>query len=321
MEKVSIIIPVYNIEKYVAKCLDSVTNQSYPNLEIIIVDDGSTDNSLKICKEYQKKDKRIKIIHQENKGLSGARNRGFKESTGDFIWFVDGDDYIEYNSLEVIKSYLKKNDIIVFNYKKINGKKELKIKNKKNDENINIRYMLSCVTAWNKVFKREILEGESFPEGYIYEDIYLIPSLGLKTSKIIFIDEYLYNYVNREHSITNSNFKFKDKIYVMNHVYDKLHLNNKDEAEFIYINNLILPSIVDKVQKGHKYNLKQINDIAKEKFPQYYKNKYWTRGLLRKMFLYCFYKEIFFIPLTMTYFKFKFKNLRYKNIKFSKKFI
>ena len=91
---ISVIIPVYNVEKYLSRCIESVLNQTYRNLEIIIVDDGSTDDSLNICRRYEKKDKRIKVIHQDNGGLSSARNKGLMNSTGEYISFVDSDDWL-----------------------------------------------------------------------------------------------------------------------------------------------------------------------------------------------------------------------------------
>ena len=156
-DKISIIVPIYNTEKFLDKCLNSLVNQTYKNIEIILIDDGSTDNSLNICLDYQKKDNRIKVIHQENKGLSGARNRGFEESTGDYIWYIDSDDYIENDSLKVIKPYLDKYDIIVFNFNEIRDNRVIKIKDTKEYDNVNQKYMLSYAMAWNKIFNRKIL--------------------------------------------------------------------------------------------------------------------------------------------------------------------
>ncbi len=311
MKKISIIIPVYNVEKYLKKCLDSVIKQSYKNLEIIMVDDGSTDNSLNICLDYQKKDFRIKVIHQENKGLSAARNRGFEESTGEYIWFIDSDDFIEENSIEVIKPYLDKYDIIVFNYTEVRKDKVIKMNDTKEYDNVNQKYMLSYVIAWNKIYKRYILDGEKFPEGYIYEDVYLMPTLGLKTNKIVFIDEFLYNHVYRENSIINSGFKLDDKLYALKHLDEKLAYNYKDELELIYIHNLLIACLMDKTTNYHLYN--EINVVMKDKFPNYYNNKYWVRqGFLKKIFLYCFYKKLYFIPNMLLYVKININKLKEK---------
>ena len=315
MKKISIIISVYNEENYLKRCLDSVISQSYKNLEIIIVDDGSTDNSLNICLEYQKNDKRIKVIHQENKGLCASRNNGLSNATGDYIWFIDGDDFIEENSLEVIKPYLNNYDIIVFNYNEVRDNKLIKMNDTKEYDNVNKKYILGYIGVWNKIFKREILEGEKFPEGYMHDDIYLIPTFGLKTNKIVFVNEYLYNHVNRSSSITNSGFYLKDKLYALEHLENVLGLEYRDEVEYLYIIHLLLSSIFDKVIRHYKYNFKEINNIMKEKFPKYYKNKYWVgRGLFRKTFLYCFYKNIFIICIMMANIKIQLNKFRYQKM-------
>lgn len=116
--KVSIIVPVYNVEKYIHKCIDSILAQTYRNLEIILVDDGSPDNCGKICDEYASNDNRIIVIHQKNGGLSAARNAGLNKSTGNFIVFVDSDDYLEISAIEDCIHYIKTNnyDILIFNW-------------------------------------------------------------------------------------------------------------------------------------------------------------------------------------------------------------
>ena len=109
-KKISIIIPVYNVEKYLSRCLESVINQSYKNIEIIIVNDGSTDNSFDICNKYKKKDKRVILIDQNNQGLSGARNTGLKHATGEYICFIDSDDYVEKDYVEYLYKLIVKDD-------------------------------------------------------------------------------------------------------------------------------------------------------------------------------------------------------------------
>lgn len=118
MIKISIIIPVYNVEKYLATCLDSVINQTYKNLEILLIDDGSTDSSGLICEQYSKKDTRIKTIHKKNGGLSDARNVGISYASGDYISFIDSDDFIDINTFTILNQYIKQYnaDIITFNY-------------------------------------------------------------------------------------------------------------------------------------------------------------------------------------------------------------
>ena len=128
--KVSVIVPVYNVSKYLQQCFDSIKNQSYKNLEIILIDDGSTDGSSIICDELKKEDKRVKVIHQKNKGLAETRNIGIKHSTSNLITFIDSDDYIEPNMFKVLKENILDNDLIIFNYNKIVKNETFKVNNK-----------------------------------------------------------------------------------------------------------------------------------------------------------------------------------------------
>ena len=193
--KLSLIIPIYNIDKYLDKCLNSISTQKNKDIEIILVNDGSTDKSLSICERYKKKDKRIKIINQENQGLSAARNVGLKYANGEFIWFIDGDDYIEDGSVERIMSLLNvENDIIVFNYNKVKNGKIIKMKGYYNFDKIDTKYVLAFPSVWNKIFRKSILEVDLFPEGHVYEDLYAVPNLILRTKNIVFIEDFLYNY-------------------------------------------------------------------------------------------------------------------------------
>lgn len=128
--KVSIIIPVYGVEKYISQCLESVINQSYENIEIIVVNDGTKDNSMKIVEEYLL-DERIKIINKENGGLASARNRGIEEATGEYIYFLDSDDWIEVNTIEVLVEESNNLDIIYSNFWYFDEKNQKKRKNKK----------------------------------------------------------------------------------------------------------------------------------------------------------------------------------------------
>ena len=116
--KISIIVPVYNAEKYLVECLNSLVEQTYKNIEIILIDDGSIDNSAKICDEYAKKDERIKVVHQKNSGVSVARNNGLDMHTGDYVMFVDSDDWIELNTCEILINNIISNDkdILIYNY-------------------------------------------------------------------------------------------------------------------------------------------------------------------------------------------------------------
>ena len=219
MEKlVSIIIPVYNVQEYLRKCLDSVINQTYKNLEIIIVNDGSTDNSFSICKEYAKKDPRIILLSQENRGLSNARNTGIKKISGNYIYFVDSDDWLRLDAIEESialaieydadcvactpsKQYdeneQKEKTVII---KKYTGQEFAHLMTKPNG--------LFCF-AWGRLIKRDYTSKISFPEGYTFEDIPVMPKLISSMKTVIHTNQMLYFYRQRIGSLSKSRFSFK----------------------------------------------------------------------------------------------------------------
>ena len=217
---ISVVIPVYNVEKYIPRCIDSVINQSYNNLEIILINDGSTDNSPKICEEYSIKDKRIRIIHQENKGLSEARNRGISLAQGDYIIFLDSDDYwCDLDGVEAIVQRLveTKPDVLIFNYLKYyeNNRKYSKPIFSCDRESLltsenQLKYLLEnrCFesSSWNKVVQRELFLNNdlSFRKGTLSEDIEWSAKLALFASKYDYYPHPLLVYVKRKGSITTT---------------------------------------------------------------------------------------------------------------------
>ncbi|MGL5357206.1 MAG: glycosyltransferase [Cetobacterium sp.] len=204
MKKVSVIVPVYNVEKYLDKCLKSIVNQTLKDIEIIIVNDGTKDNSEEIILKYEKKDKRIKYYKKENGGLSDARNYGLEKSTGEYISFIDSDDFIDSDMLEKMYNNAKENesDIIVCGFKSV-YESGIKRTEKKYDK-IKFKDILEISFAWNKIYNHSFLKTLNFrfPVGKHFEDMYCIPELAIKTSKITSISETPYNYVIRENSIT-----------------------------------------------------------------------------------------------------------------------
>lgn len=215
---VSIIIPVYNIENYIERCLNSIIEQTYTNLEIILINDGSTDNSLTICKKYQKKDKRIKIISQKNAGVSSARNIGLKESNGNFITFIDADDYIEVDYINILVKKITMYDAdIVFSNSinfDVNGNESIPVKIKKdyffNSENIMIELLseerISC-SCWGKLYKKELISNIKFDEALkIGEDFKFLTEVLKKSNKNILISECKYHYYLRNNSAIRSGF-------------------------------------------------------------------------------------------------------------------
>lgn len=215
---ISIIVPIYKVEKYIEKCIKSIVDQSYQNLEIILVDDGSPDKCPDICDKWAKIDDRIKVIHKVNGGLSDARNVGFTLSTGKYIGFVDSDDYIEKNMYEKLYVALKSEnaDLAICNLEKVQEDGNvLSMKSPiKNETCDNVQYLSKLaspsipgwyyVTVWNKLYRREILEEIKFPVNKIHEDEFVIHEIIYKCKKIVSIDEKLYKYVQRNGSIMST---------------------------------------------------------------------------------------------------------------------
>ena len=215
---ISVIIPVYKVEKYLKRCIDSVINQTYKNLEIILVDDGSPDNCPKICDDYSKKDKRIKVIHKKNGGLSDARNKGIEKANGDYISFIDSDDYVELNYIDFLYKILKENNADISM-----GKQYVRYPNKILNTGSNNNYVLNShdalekmlygedfdVSAWAKLYKKELFKGIRYPKGRLFEDSATTYKLIDKAKTIVLKSIPIYNYIIRDDSITNETFNEK----------------------------------------------------------------------------------------------------------------
>lgn len=209
---ISIIIPIYNVEKYLIECLESLSRQKTSQIEFICVDDGSTDKSGIICDEFAKRDKRFKVIHKKNGGVSSARNVGMENVIGKYIAWVDPDDYITLNWYECIEEYLKKNiDILFFDYALKNDKKIIS-KNFGDEtsyldkENFLNNLVIDKIKShlWQMVFKRDIIKNIKFPLNRTFmEDFSVLHKIVLMSNKIVYLHEILYFYRVREDSLTN----------------------------------------------------------------------------------------------------------------------
>ena len=215
---ISVIVPVYNVEEYLEECLESIKNQTYTNIEVILVNDGSTDGSREICERFCQKDSRFKLINQENQGQSVARNRGVKESVGKFIMFVDSDDVINKNLLEVLLPYMKTEvDIVEC---RMTRKKEEFYLNKPSKivfEGNAKEAILNCIAIKEvkfcpvtKLYRREIVEKVPFLEGYIYEDVFTGINYLKHMRKIVVVDYIGYYYRVRLNSTMTKSFTEKD---------------------------------------------------------------------------------------------------------------
>lgn len=226
---VSVIVPVYNTEKYLRKCVDSIIGQTYKNLEIILVDDGSPDSSGHICDEYAQRDERVQVIHKENGGLSDARNTGIKVARGEYLGFVDSDDWIEPQMYQkLIENSIKFNAEI-----SVGGVAELKEKDGQYEQ-IRIwerkyatggtaskimamkEFFLGSWSAWDKIYRKEIFDDIVFPFGIINEDDAIALRQLDKCSNVCYTDEPFYNYIHHmgETSITQENFSKKKLVVV-----------------------------------------------------------------------------------------------------------
>lgn len=218
---ISVIVPIYNVESCLRTCIDSIINQSYHDFELLLVDDGSTDSCGKICDEYAAKDDRVRAFHKKNGGLSDARNYGIEQANGEYLTFIDSDDYIASNYLETLYQMLctQNADISVVCCKivydmnadvgNVNVLSVLTI-----DPQEAIRRMLIRspfgVSAWGKLFKRELFEKIQFPVGRLYEDLLTTPYIFEKCQKVVYTEAQMYFYYQRPDSITNRPFSEQD---------------------------------------------------------------------------------------------------------------
>ena len=294
-ELISIIVPVYNVEKYLKKCVDSIVNQTYKNLEIILVDDGATDNSGKICDELVELDNRIKVYHKKNGGLSDARNYGVERATGDYIGFVDSDDYIDAEMYEKLYEAIKKENVdvaecnlkIVYPEKKelFTDEKYYQICNKQEylEEYLKIEKIFG--SACVRLTKADIAKKLKFPVGKLYEDTYYAYDLIGIVDKYVIMDNPYYNYLMRENSITNA--KFNPRIFDLVEIVEKFHTNVyknypslKEAADCreMYAYFSVLNSIL--LEEDFKNNsfYPQIIDYFKEEYTKLLRNKYITRN-------------------------------------------
>ncbi len=286
-ERVSVIIPVYNSEEYIGRCLDSVINQTYKNIEILAFNDGSKDNSLKILNEYQAKYPNvIKVINQENQGVAKTRNDGIKKATGKYVMFIDNDDYINTNYIETFVKEAEKEDldIILGGYKRVNSEgktlREVKLENTEWSK-------LVIMAPWAKIYKKEyIIEKDiQFLDNNIGEDVYFNLQAMFLTDKIKIIDYVGYNWFFNEKSVSNTIQKNLDKINVFNlldNCYNTLKSkevlkNNNNIIEMFFLRYLIWFLLFSTKGASKQEIITIYNKLFKwlgDRFPNYKKNKY-----------------------------------------------
>ena len=247
---ITIIIPVYNTEKYIARCLDSVVKQTYKELEILVIDDGSTDSSYQICNEYALKDDRLKLIHQDNQGLSISRNNGMELATGEYIAFVDSDDWIALNMMEVmIESAMKYNQLLVDCDFISSEAKAKQVSSPKIADETNVcvensidsleRIIISnSYAVWTRLYHKSLMENVSFKKNKILEDVPFTLEILSKVTKVIHVELPLYIYYTENTSIIRScyNLKKLNSIDMVLKLNDYRHLYNKTTIAYVNAN-------------------------------------------------------------------------------------
>ena len=225
-DKVSVVVPVYNVEEQLPRCVESIVKQTYENLEIILVDDGSTDSSGKMCDEFAASDSRIRVIHQKNQGLSGARNSGIDMSTGGHIFFVDSDDYIDLNTIQVLMNQVRifNCDIAACGFSHVydGNRPEEPFTSPSGGVWSGYQGLIQmmrtnnlCTVAWNKLYKRKLWDGVRYPVGRYHEDEATTYKLLYKAKIVSYVPDCLYKYYQRENSIMNAGLSGRYKDYIL----------------------------------------------------------------------------------------------------------
>ncbi len=287
MPRISVIVPFYNVEGYIEKCLETLVNQTFQDIEIILVNDGSKDRSEEIAKKFANRyENKIVYLEKENGGLSSARNFGLAHARGEYVAFVDSDDYIEKNMYEKMYNLIikERSDMVECDfYWEYPNKKKIdtgKLYNNKNQMLENVR-----VVAWNKLIKKEIIDkhGIEFPNGYQYEDVEFTYKLIPYIQKVSFLKEPMVHYIQRTKSISNSQNEKTMQIFdVLEHVinYYKengLYKNYEKELEYIYVRYAFCSSLkrIMKIEDEELKDklIKKTWDIVNEKFPNWKGNE------------------------------------------------
>lgn len=218
---VTVIVPIYKVELYIKKCVDSILQQTYKNLEIILVDDGSPDKCPIICDHYARLDARVKVIHKENGGQAEARNFGLRIASGDYIYFVDGDDYLELDALAILVNVAQKEkaDIVIADIKFVDSSNQILYGGKKQYPFDRDRVFTASQSAyefagldwgpWNKLYTADLHKMIEFPNGKIHEDEAIMFELFKNSNKCVYVNRQLYNYLKRKDSTTTREYTFK----------------------------------------------------------------------------------------------------------------
>jgi glycosyltransferase involved in cell wall biosynthesis len=308
MSEISIVVPVYNVEKYLDKCISSILQQSFTDFELILVNDGSNDNSGSKCDEYKHIDSRIKVVHQENQGLSSVRNIGIETSKGKYITFIDSDDFVHPKMLEILYNNILENkaDISVCGYEIVTESKKISVKSITNNISIynNIQSVKKIVEksesimiiACCKLYKLSLFQDIYYPVGKYHEDEFVTYKLLYKSNKIVVTDAKLYYYVQRSNSITRSTYSIKrlDKLEALEQAIIFFKNEHNKElaylAGFRYLFNIQIAYY--RVKYEMKYNKSIMDKLRKqynEEFREFAYNNIKNIFIIKRIILIAFY--------------------------------
>lgn len=278
---ISVIVPIYKVETYLSKCIDSIIAQTYRNLEIILVDDGSPDSCGTICDTYKEKDNRIIVIHKKNGGLSDARNAGMEVANGEYFGFVDSDDFIHPQMYEMLMQYmLKQNaEVTVCDFEVVEEGVTPEVNQYDTEQYYEVidekekfswyivgTTSVTFTVAWNKLYKRELFEGITYPKGKVHEDEFTTYRLLYRALKTVYVKTPLYFYIQRGGSITADEPIEKRKL-CFEATYEKLIFYAENEEEKLFFSTLmtlkpLLNDYIRRIRQNHG-DLKTLHSITK----------------------------------------------------------
>ena len=295
---ISVIIPVYNVEQYLDRCLQSVVNQTYKNLEIILVDDGSTDASATICDNWKEKDSRVFVLHQENAGASAARNNGLQYARGRYLTFIDSDDWIDANMLDFFVNKIVENDSDMVISDLFSCEKNKTILEQWDGKRCLEHFFRTrgegdTHTVCGRLYKREMLVDFRFLEGRMNEDVLATYEFAVRCKKTIYTSKIFYHYEKNMEGVTHSPITRKkmDLLYVWDLVYEKVKEQVPDYMEYCEMNmlrarfTLLCQMIRNGIDKNDKELIEKKKEMKKELKKGYWKLMRWKMPISRKAIL------------------------------------